>query len=88
MIMITTIETDQLGWVGNMGFNSDTAYFSNVYTAKGNEILKAVSFYTTGANTSFTIYVVPEFKNVDSLNDRRENGIWRNQISGLLHSES
>lgn len=75
-------QTDQLGWVGNMGFNSDTAYFSNVYTAKGNEILKAVSFYTTGANTSFTIYVVPEFKNVDSLNDRQKMGSGETRYPG------
>ncbi len=59
-------QSDLLGWTGQIGFGDDTAYFANVYTAKSDESIKAVSFYATGKSTSYEVYIVPDFKNVKS----------------------
>jgi len=53
---------DELGWVRSVGYNEEPVYFSNVYTAKEDEIIKAASFYTTGINTSYQVYVVNDFE--------------------------
>ena len=50
-------QSDLCGWVGQLGYECDTAYFSNVYTAKSDEELKAVGFYATGKDTSYEIYL-------------------------------
>jgi hypothetical protein len=50
-----------------MGYDSDTAYFANVYTAKGDEDIAAVAFYATGKSTEYEIYVVEDFVNAASL---------------------
>ncbi len=60
-------QTDLCGWVGQMGYDSDTAYFANVYTAKGDEDIAAVAFYATGKSTEYEIYVVEDFVNAASL---------------------
>lgn len=54
-------QSDICGWVGQLGYESDTAYFSNVYTATQDEVIKAVGFYATDKNTSYDIYVVEDF---------------------------
>lgn len=63
-------QTDELGWVGQLGYNRPDAWFANVYESAGKEELKAVSFYATMANTSYEVYVVPNFYNEDSLQER------------------
>lgn len=55
-------QSDRLGYIGQIGYGEDTAYFSNVYTTSGSEQLKAVAFYATGENTNYEVYVVPQFK--------------------------
>ena len=55
-------QSDLLGWVGQIGFGSENGYFANVYTAKGEEKLKAVSFYATDDNTQFSVYVVHDYE--------------------------
>ena len=45
-------QSDICGWVGQLGYNREYAYFSNVYTAKNDEILSAVGFYATDSGTS------------------------------------
>lgn len=67
----TIYQSDLLGWAGQLGYNQEEAYFSNVYTAKDKEELSAVSFYATGANTSYEVYVAKNFQNEESLNQRR-----------------
>lgn len=57
----TIYQSDYLGWIGNIGYNSETAYFANVYKANKKEILRAVSFYTTDTNNSYEIYLVQNF---------------------------
>ncbi len=63
-------QSDLLGWTGLLGYERSDAFFANVYTAGKNEELAAVSFYATDKNTSYEIYVVTEFEDEDSLNQR------------------
>lgn len=64
-------QSDLLGWRGQLGYEKDQAYFANVYRAGEDEELAAVSFYATDVDTTYQVYVVPEFENEDSLNDRK-----------------
>ena len=48
---------DPLGWVSSTGYSSTTCWCANVFTAKSNENLKAVSFYTTDSNSNYNIYI-------------------------------
>lgn len=64
-------QSDLLGWRGQLGYEKEEAYFANVYRAGEDEELAAVSFYATDVDTTYQVYVVPEFENEDSLNDRK-----------------
>mgnify|MGYP005758405373 CR=1 FL=1 len=64
-------QTDLCGWVGQMGYEQDTAWFANVYTAEGNENLEAVGFYATGPDSEYEVYVLPEFQEMESMKDRK-----------------
>ena len=59
-------QSDLCGWVGQLGYECDTAYFSNVYTAQSDEELKALGFYATGKDTSYEIYYVDNFEGTES----------------------
>ena len=49
---------DPLGWTGSLGYTSlTTAWCANIFTAKSDELLKAVSFYTTDSNCYYDIYI-------------------------------
>ena len=49
---------DPLGWIQEYGVDSgDTGWFANVFTSGETELLKAVSFYTAGENSSCEIRV-------------------------------
>lgn len=63
-------QSDLCGFVGQLGYGEDTAYFANVYTAESNEKLKAVGFYTTGVDTEYNVYVCNNFNDISSLNKR------------------
>lgn len=53
---------DPLGFVDQIGFNSNTAWFANVFAADTNsQNLSAVSFYTTQKNAAYTVYVEPNY---------------------------
>ena len=60
-------QSDLLGWVGQLGYDTDTCYFANVYEAGGNETLEAVGFYATGRNTEYEIYIAEDFYSTLSL---------------------
>ena len=60
-------QSDMLGWVGTLGYKEPSAWFANVYTAGQDEILRAVSFYATGGQTTYDIYAVPEYYGAESL---------------------
>lgn len=63
-------QSDLLGWIGQIGFGKEESFFANAYTTKGKEKLCAVSFYATGDNTEFEIYVVRNFEGQESLKDK------------------
>ena len=65
-------QSDLCGWVGNMGYDNEQIYGANVFQAKGNEKLSAASFYATGANTEYELYVVHNFKNEKSFANREK----------------
>ncbi len=56
-------QSDWLGHVGSVGYNNERAFFANVFKPKGREYLKAVSFYALGRDTSYSIYLVKNFRN-------------------------
>ncbi len=53
----TVYQYDPLGWLGNIGYGTDTAWFSNIFTATNDGQLKAVSFYVSGLNAPYEIYI-------------------------------
>lgn len=63
-------QSDLCGWVGQLGYNMDSIYGANVYTAQSKETLKAAGFYATGKETSYEIFITKDFKNTDSLESR------------------
>lgn len=63
-------QSDLCGWVGQMGYESDTAYFSNVYKVNAEETLKAVSFYATGKGTEYEIYFVYNYQDTSSFDSK------------------
>lgn len=62
-------QSDMCGWVGQLGYDEETAYFSNVYEIKEDEKLEAVGFYATAKATEYEIYVVKDFKNENSFDN-------------------
>lgn len=54
-------QSDLCGWVGQLGYNKDTAYGANIYTADSDQNLTAAGFYATGKNTEYKIYVVKRY---------------------------
>lgn len=65
-------QSDLCGWVGKMGYDNEQIYGANVFKAKGPETLTAASFYATGPNTEYEVYVVQNFENEVSFNERKK----------------
>ena len=66
-------QTDLCGWIGQIGYGSDTSYAANVYEARDDEIIEAVGLYATGIDTEYEIYIVEDFKDKKSLEMTSEN---------------
>ncbi|WP_251492602.1 lectin like domain-containing protein [Otoolea muris] len=64
-------QSDLCGWVGQLGYGRENAYFANVYTAGRGEELAAAGFYATGPDTSYEVYVVTGFEGSAQLGRRR-----------------
>lgn len=60
-------QSDLCGWLGTLGFDSSSAYMANVYTPEQDEQIEAVGFYAVGAQTSYRVYVIPQFTGEESL---------------------
>lgn len=60
-------QTDLCGWVGQIGYGSDTCYFANVYEGRRDEMLSAVGFYATGKDTEYEIHIIETFDGPSSL---------------------
>ena len=64
-------QTDICGMVGQLGYEGEDAFFANVYTAEGDEVLRAVSFYATGKDAEYDIYIVEDFENEKSFDKKK-----------------
>ncbi len=60
-------QSDLCGWRGNLGYEKESAYFANVYTAQNNETLQAISFYAVDVDTYYEIAVCTNFGSVYDL---------------------
>lgn len=65
-------QTDLCGYVGQLGYLDESAYFANAYTAEKNETIEAVGFYATGIDTEYSIYVCENFQDSTSLSKRSD----------------
>ena len=65
-------QSDLCGWIGQLGYGREYGYFSNVYTAKSNEILEAVGFYATAKGTTYEVYVVENFTSDKDFMNRKK----------------
>ncbi|MGN0375261.1 MAG: lectin like domain-containing protein [Butyrivibrio sp.] len=64
-------QSDLCGWIGQLGYNREYAYFANAYTSMGNELLEAVGFYATAPGTSYEIFVVEDFQGNSSFANKK-----------------
>lgn len=62
-------QSDLCGWIGQMGYNKESIYGANIFTAQSDESLKAASFYATGRNSQYQVYIVKNFKDTDSFDE-------------------
>ncbi len=51
-------QSDLCGWVGQLGYEEETAWAANVYTAGPETKLAAVGFYAIGSGTDYGVYIV------------------------------
>lgn len=64
-------QSDLCGWVGQLGYGKEEAYFANLYTAGNGEELAAAGFYATGPDTSYEIYTVTDVEDSSSFNRKK-----------------
>ena len=64
-------QSDLCGWVGKLGYEKDSMYGANVFTAKSNEEVVAAGFYATAPDTEYKVYVVSDFTGVNSFRNRQ-----------------
>jgi uncharacterized protein (TIGR03437 family) len=69
---------DPLGAVNTYGYSSDTGWFSNIFTAQSSESVAAVSFYTFGANSSYTVNVYTNVQGTPT------NGVLGTTMTGTI----
>ena len=48
---------DPLGWISSMGYNSETAWAANVFTAASSESLGAVGLFTNQVDTAYQVSI-------------------------------
>jgi len=56
---------DPLGWVGNIGYYDGSDHFANIFTASGDDLIEAVSFYTPIPGSSYEIRVFTDLARDD-----------------------
>lgn len=62
-------QSDLCGWGGQLGYNKESVYAANVFEAEEEEVVKAAGFYTTGPDTTYELFVVPQFTGASSLKE-------------------
>ena len=63
-------QSDLCGWVGKLGYDKDSIYGANVFTAIGDETVVAASFYATAPDTEYKVYVVQDFQGTASFKNK------------------
>ncbi len=63
-------QNDLCGWIGQLGYNKESVYGANVYTAGGDEELTAAGFYATGKDSQYELYIVRNFEDEESFERR------------------
>lgn len=63
-------QSDLCGWTGQIGYSSENVLGANVYTATGDQEVKAAGFYSLGRNSFYEIYMVADYSGTDSLAKR------------------
>lgn len=63
-------QSDLCGWVGKMGYEKESMYGANVYTANNDEEIAAVAFYAVAPDTEYKLYIVNNFEDEQSFNQR------------------
>jgi len=63
-------QSDLCGWVGKMGYEKESMYGANVFTATSNEEVVAASFYATAPDTEYKVYMVNNFEDEQSFHKR------------------
>lgn len=73
-------QSDLCGWVGQLGYGKEDAYFCNIYTAGQDESMEAVGFYAVGKDTEYEIYLVHNFEKKEDLtfSDKLASGSFLN----------
>lgn len=63
-------QSDLCGYTAQIGYEQETAWFSNVYMTEESLLLKAAGFYATGKNTKYELYIVKDFIDTKSFADK------------------
>ena len=64
-------QSDLCGWAGKLGYEKESIYGANVFTAKSDEEVVATAFYATAPDTEYKVYVVDEFTDVNSFYNKQ-----------------
>lgn len=67
-------QTDLCGATANAGYDSDTAWFANVYTAESDEELLSAGIYTLGEDSEYELYIVHDFTDDKSFANKQKIG--------------
>lgn len=62
-------QSDLCGWTGQVSYNTESAYFANVYEAEEAVELEALGFYATGEDTQYRIAVVSDYTDPQQLRE-------------------
>ncbi len=63
-------QSDLCGWVGKLGYDKESMYGANVFTAESDENVVAAAFYATAPDTEYRVYIVEDFKNEASFTNK------------------
>lgn len=63
-------QSDLCGWIGQLGYNKESIFGANIFTAESDEVLKAISFYATGKDSEYELFVVKNYTDVISLSKK------------------
>lgn len=64
-------QSDLCGWIGQLGYGEESAYFTNVYTAGAGEMLSAVGFYATGQGTQYEVYLAENVSDSQDFTEKK-----------------